>query len=262
MTTAAMGGDRTNSIAYTIKRTLRLDDQRYTDFYALVEDTFTASRSAKTRFSTIKGKNHVKVELFSAVLKRCDGNPMFPETARLLQTDEGRAAFQKLVYRINANLKRRGGRERRRAPTGDAAAASGSAATVTSDVRSEHQDSEGGAYQQEEETGFHCPARKQQISAVDLVWVTFKNGDYKAVCHTADIAREDIPRTAFYSPDQLLLSRLETLLYTKYGFDQRVDHLKLDQEHDRPAVVDSQGDWEILISFRCRQEKLLKFIVV
>jgi len=250
---------RDRSLAQTIKQVLQLDDKEYTNFYAFVATIFKTSRLAGTNFSTIERKNYIRVEVFSSVLERCNHQGRFGDTARIMQTDAGREAFQKLVYRINANMKRRNDREHK----GMQDDANGDilcrAADTPSTGGSDEHERDGAAY----EPRLFDKGTQYRIEVDDAIWVTLKTGVYKAVCLASDIAKESlgIP-VAFYSPGDLLLSGLEDLLTLQYGFDRKFEHLELDQEQEKPAMIEGQGDWERLLMIRCRQGKSLKFLVV
>jgi hypothetical protein len=241
---------RDRSIAQTIKQVLELDDQEYAAFYAFVAAVFKTSRFAGRSFSTIERKAHIKVEVFNAVLRKSNQEGRFDKTVILMQTDAGREAFQKLVYRINANIKRQGDREHRGLQSKTMASPS-----VGS---SDENERDGPASVRPIPTNSQC-----HVQLDTAVWVTLRTGAFKAVCLARDITREDITASmTVCRPKDLQLSRLQDLLAVEYGFDQKTEHLELDQEQEKPAMIDNQSDWERLILIRRLEGKSLKFLIV
>ncbi|KAK5132761.1 hypothetical protein LTR08_008646 [Meristemomyces frigidus] len=196
-------------------------------------------------YRSISAKEEVHLELWTLVIAPHGISERFVPTVVRMRTSEGHTAFQRLVYKISSNFRRRTKQHPREA-------AAAAPAQTAGDMLSPR-----------------LAATPQSLPSDSMVSVTRKNGEFKALCRPGELARgwHNGAASSYIAIDDLDFERFLMILEDDHAFDRQVDRLGwkggyTELASRQTSTIDNERQWKAVIADLLQGGLALNFVVL
>lgn len=227
---------------------------QYEDFYTLVSRIIQSQGFRNATFLGRLAKMKATKDILNAVTTNEAAARKFRDTVARLETALGQDAFQKMVYRICANARRRERHHLSQGTQKDGESAIHSRAEIPKRGGKDHT----------------VIGAVSVDSVFDSTWetmvsITRKDGTHSAVSRLCELLR-GYPWTRYSSStriNDLDMEKFIEILESEHGFDRDIDCLAFDhQALNSRSIIGNQRQWLAVISDNLIKSEWLKFFVV